>query len=250
MIPFLGSSRAMDLTSRAREFGGYQRNVRSWFLTAMLPKNIVFASGNRLTLLLISQLIHRRDRVYVAITTEAEAVDTLTTLQPEVLIVASPLEEGNAISLCRRARQQQPTVRILLFLDGQETESAAQEIDELVDAVVHPLDIGDGEYPIVKALMAILRGARYRSSSLRQSQHNKVKGSPDSEQRSRDPHLTPRERDVLDLLGQGLSDRQIASSLGLSYETARTYVKAVRRKLGSNNRLAAAAWSWRRRADP
>ena len=54
---------------------------------------------------------------------------------------------------------------------------------------------------------------------------------------------------MLDLIGRGLSDRQIATSLGLSYETARTYVKTVRRKLGSNNRLAAAAWSWRRRPD-
>ncbi|MEA5416649.1 response regulator transcription factor [Synechococcus sp. BA-132 BA5] len=55
---------------------------------------------------------------------------------------------------------------------------------------------------------------------------------------------------MLELVGRGLSDRQIASSLGLSYETARSYVKAVRRKLGSNNRLAAAAWSWRRQAHP
>ncbi len=53
---------------------------------------------------------------------------------------------------------------------------------------------------------------------------------------------------MLELVGRGLSDRQIASSLGLSHETARSYVKTVRRKLGSNNRLAAAVWSWRQQA--
>ena len=120
-----------------------------------------------------------------------------------------------------------------------------------MDAVLHPLDIGHEEYPIVKGFMALLRACRYRSPSLRQPQHGvTVTGPPAPEQRSTEPRLTPREQEVLELVGRGLSERQIASSLGLSYETARSYVKAVRRKLGSNNRLAAAAWSLRRQAHP
>jgi DNA-binding CsgD family transcriptional regulator len=58
--------------------------------------------------------------------------------------------------------------------------------------------------------------------------------------------LTPRETDVFELMGQGLQDRQIAEALGLSHETARTYVKAVRRKLGGGSRLAAVASRWGR----
>ena len=236
----------MDLTSRIKEFRSRQRNVRSWFLTTMLPQSIVMASGNRLTLLLIGQLILRQSRPFKAITTEAESLDALAALEPGLLIVASPLEEGDAISLCRKARQQQPKLKILLILDAQDSKSAFREIDALVDAVLHTHDIGGDDYPLVAALMAILRAGRYRSPSLRQPQQG-VTGSPAVEQRSSEPQLTPREQEVLDLIGRGLSDRQIATSLGLSYETARTYVKTVRRKLGSNNRLAAAAWSWRRR---
>jgi DNA-binding NarL/FixJ family response regulator len=206
------------------------------------------ASGNRLSLLLIGQLILRQSRPFKAITTEAEAVDALAALEPGLLIVASPLEEGDAISLCRKARQQQPKLKILLILDAQDSKSAFREIDPMVDAVLHTLDIGGDDYPLVNALMAILRAGRYRSPSLQQPQQG-VTGPPAVEQRSSEPQLTPREQEVLDLIGRGLSDRQIATSLGLSYETARTYVKTVRRKLGSNNRLAAAAWSWRRRPD-
>ena len=238
----------MDLTSRIKEFRSRQRSVRSWFLTTMLPQSIVIASGNRLTLLLLGQLILRQNRPFKAITTEAEAVDALAALEPGLLIVASPLEEGDAISLCRKARQQQPKLKILLILDAQDSKSAFREIDPMVNAVLHTHDIGGDDYPLVTALMAILRSGRYRSPSLRQPQQG-VTGSPAVEQRSSEPQLTPREQEVLDLIGRGLSDRQIATSLGLSYETARTYVKTVRRKLGSNNRLAAAAWSWRRRPD-
>jgi hypothetical protein len=43
----------MDLTSRIKEFRSRQRSVRSWFLTTTLPQNIVMASGNSLTLLLL-----------------------------------------------------------------------------------------------------------------------------------------------------------------------------------------------------
>ena len=99
----------------------------------------------------------------------------------------------------------------------------------------------------VEKFMAILRAGRYRSPTLQQPQPGiDVPPALEHKQPSSEPQLTPREQEVLDLIGRGLSDRQIGTSLGLSYETARTYVKTVRRKLGSNNRLAAAAWSWRR----
>jgi DNA-binding CsgD family transcriptional regulator len=58
--------------------------------------------------------------------------------------------------------------------------------------------------------------------------------------------LSPRETDVLALIARGLRDRQIAEALGVSHETARTYVKAVRRKLGGPTRSAAAASRWGR----
>ena len=239
----------MDLTSRIKEVRGRQNSLRSWFLTTMLPQSVVLAGGNRLVLLMMGQFILRQTRPFSAITTEAEALGALKDLQPGLLIVASPLEEGDAISLCRKARQQQAKLKILLILDGQESRSAFQEIDAQVDAVMHTLDIGDDDYPLVSAFMAILRDGRYRSPSLRQPPQQEVPDPPALEKRTREPQLTPREQEVLDLIGRGLSDRQIATSLGLSYETARTYVKTVRRKLGSNNRLAAAAWSWRRRPD-
>jgi len=51
--------------------------------------------------------------------------------------------------------------------------------------------------------------------------------------------LTPRERDVLELLGQGLSNRQIAGRLGISEHTAKFHVAAVSGKLGAGSRTEA-----------
>ena len=53
------------------------------------------------------------------------------------------------------------------------------------------------------------------------------------------PTLTPRQFDVLRLLGEGLGTTEIASQLGVSNETARNHVRAVLRALGSHSRLQA-----------
>jgi len=238
----------MDLTDRIKEFRSRQRNVLSWLLTSMLPQRVIVVCGSRLKLLLIGQVLVRQQLLCAAITTETEGEAALKAHQPGLLVVADPLEEGDVFNLCRKARQQQPNVKILLILSKENAGSAFQEIDALVDAAIYELDLGGDDYPLVKAFMAILRAGRYRSPSLQQPQHGlNVPPALEHEQPSSEPQLTPREQEVLDLIGRGLSDRQIGTSLGLSYETARTYVKIVRRKLGSNNRLAAAAWTWRRR---
>jgi DNA-binding NarL/FixJ family response regulator len=53
------------------------------------------------------------------------------------------------------------------------------------------------------------------------------------------PLLSPREAEVLSLLGQGLSVRAIASSLCVSLSTAKTYVARLYEKLGASNRAQA-----------
>jgi DNA-binding NarL/FixJ family response regulator len=56
-----------------------------------------------------------------------------------------------------------------------------------------------------------------------------------------DPSLTPRERDVLRLLAQGWSDKEIAAELGMGRRTVSTHVAAIRAKLKAASRSAAAA---------
>ena len=65
------------------------------------------------------------------------------------------------------------------------------------------------------------------------------------------PHLTPRQAEVLKLLGQGRSTKQIADELHLSTETVRNHIRHLFRALGVNSRLeAVAAAHHGRTADP
>jgi DNA-binding NarL/FixJ family response regulator len=51
--------------------------------------------------------------------------------------------------------------------------------------------------------------------------------------------LTPRERDVLELIAKGLKQKQIAESLSISMETARKHIKNAYKKLGAHNKVDA-----------
>jgi PAS domain S-box-containing protein len=58
---------------------------------------------------------------------------------------------------------------------------------------------------------------------------------------SREPRLTPRQHEVLQLLGHGASTAQIAEQLGIRRETARNHIRGLLKRLGQNSRVAAVA---------
>lgn len=64
--------------------------------------------------------------------------------------------------------------------------------------------------------------------------------------RSADDALTRREVGVLELVGQGLSNRDIAAALGIAHETVKVHVKNILRKLGVANRTAAVTTALKR----
>ena len=85
------------------------------------------------------------------------------------------------------------------------------------------------EAPWLEAVVAVLGGHPYRSPSLRTGILPYLSC----------PRLTPREYEVLDLLASGLSDREIATRLVVSNETAHTYTKRLLQTLKVHNRLQA-----------
>lgn len=70
----------------------------------------------------------------------------------------------------------------------------------------------------------------------------------ESLRRPREPELTPRELEVLRLLSEGQSNKEIAATLGISERTARTHVSRILAKLGLSSRTQAALWAARHEA--
>lgn len=105
--------------------------------------------------------------------------------------------KGNGFELTRKAREQQPSLKVVVLALG--------------DAI--PVEYANASW--LEAIVAEARGLRhhsYRSASLR-SGHLPYLSCP---------RLTPREYEVLDLLAQGMTDREIAEALTVSEQTSRT----------------------------
>ncbi len=156
-------------------------------------------------------------------------------VQPDVLLVDVNLPGASGLEFARQALRLDPTVRIIVVsaYDDYAYVTEALEIgvsgyllktasgNELVDAV---RAAADGVFVLDRALSARLT-RRWRSGP------------------SELGALTARETDVLHLLSQGLSNKHIATQLGLRVRTVEGHVSSVLAKLGVDSRTGAALYA-------
>lgn len=233
----------MDLTKRMISFRRFHRAALSWILSNGWPRSVVIAMGSQQRLLLMGQLLVSPQRLRAAVTTETEALASVALHRPDLLLCSDWLESGSIVSCVQGALQEVPGMRVFMIVGQRDLSADLWAIEHLLDAMVLESDFGSDEIPLPTAFRELNRGRRYRSSSLRSA-----KGRDPSQAAALPAgvQLSPRETEVLALITRGLRDRQIAEALGLSHETARTYVKTVRRKMGGATRLAAVASRWGR----
>ena len=233
----------MDLTQRAISFRSFHRTALSWILSNGWPHSVVIAMGSQQRLLLMGQLLVSPQRLRAAVTNETEVLASVALHRPDLLLCSDWLESGSIVSCVLGARQEVPGMRVCMILSQHEQPQEFWTIEPFLDAMVLESDFGTEEAPLMTSFREWNRGRRYRSSSLRSAKERDPSPAPAL---PAGVQLSPRETEVLALIASGLRDRQIAEALGVSHETARTYVKTVRRKLGGATRLAAAASRWRR----
>jgi two-component system response regulator DevR len=171
--------------------------------------------------------------------TVASALVRLPTVRPEVAILDVRLPDGDGISACREIRSMLPDVACLMFTAYEDDQALlgavmagaagyllkGTPVREVVEAV---RDVAGGKSILdaraAQRIMAQLRGG--------------VPGSSQSDDRV--ASLTAQEKRVLDLIGEGLTNRQIAERMSLAEKTAKNYVSSLLMKLGLQRRSQAA----------
>jgi two-component system, NarL family, response regulator DevR len=141
--------------------------------------------------------------------TVAEALRRIPAVQPDVALLDGRLPDGSGIDVCRDIRSSYPQIGCLILgsslLDGIRQVKAGRS---LLDPTV------------TERVMRRLRTGE--------------------EQDPRLAGLTQRERDILDLIAEGLTNRQIGERLFLAEKTVKNYVSALLAKLGMQRRTQAA----------
>ncbi|HWI52236.1 MAG TPA: response regulator transcription factor [Symbiobacteriaceae bacterium] len=170
----------------------------------------------------------------------AEAVVKAEQLRPDVVLMDVRLPDGNGIECCRAIRASHPETRVLMLTSYDDREAAVASV--IAGASGYLLkQVEPGE--LVRAIRLIAGGACLLDPKVTGGVLEFFRrGSTGS-----DSELTERERSILALVGEGMTNRDIAARLYLSEKTVRNYVSIILQKMGLTNRTQAAAYVGRRR---
>ncbi|MBW5486060.1 response regulator transcription factor [Streptomyces bambusae] len=177
--------------------------------------------------------------------TAADALARIPATRPDVAVLDVRLPDGSGVEVCREVRAQDEHVKCLMLTSFADDEALFDAImagasgyvlkairgAELLNAV---RDVAAG-----KSLLDPVATARV----LERLRDGKARGD------DRLANLTEQERKILDLIGEGLTNRVIGERLHLAEKTIKNYVSSLLSKLGMERRSQAAAYVARLQAE-
>jgi DNA-binding NarL/FixJ family response regulator len=160
-------------------------------------------------------------------TTGRQALDMALALKPDVMILDLGLPEMNGVEVTRRVRASLP-VAVLIVTVRDADEAVQDAIEAGASGYVLKADAGR---VLVDALRAIKRHGGFISERMRPAADNVTFVGQKKTRRVMRGPLTSREREVLQLLAEGRSNKEIAAALGISTKTAETHRARIMAKL-------------------
>jgi DNA-binding NarL/FixJ family response regulator len=165
-------------------------------------------------------------RVVGEATNGREAVELTLKLVPDVVILDMSMPELNGLEVTRRIRKELPKTEVLIFT-MHESEEMMREV--LAAGARGYLLKSDAPAHIVAAIETLLRHRPFFTWKVSQALLDRFLAA--AEPSAAEP-LTSREREVVQLLAEGCSNKSIATRLGISVKTVETHRAAAMRKLG------------------
>ncbi|MDR0432035.1 MAG: response regulator transcription factor [Bifidobacteriaceae bacterium] len=187
----------------------------------------------------IAEVVERSDGMQVVAEagSVAEALRRAVLVNPQVILVDLRLPDGTGIDLMTQLREVVPQVRpvVLTSFDDDDALAAALESGAAAFLIksVRGAEIAD----VIRAVASGRTLLDERTLTRRRADHD----DPTAD-------LTPSENRVLKLIGEGLSNREIAERLGVAEKTVKNHITSLLAKMGLQRRTQVAAWVAARRS--
>jgi DNA-binding NarL/FixJ family response regulator len=194
-----------------------------------MPVHLAVVDGQTLIRYGLRELIaHHRDIEIVAeCQTAADAPQMIAVAQPDVVTVDVTLPDGDGLQLARDLRDSYADLGIVILTSKQEDDVLFRALETGVSAFV-------AKTAPVEEVLAAIRHAAVAAASFTAS--GLAMAFARRRARQEQLALSPREKEVLNLLHDGLSIPAIAIELYISVSTTKTYVARLYEKLGAANR--------------
>jgi two-component system response regulator DevR len=171
--------------------------------------------------------------------TAAEAIARIPAAQPDVAVLDARLPDGSGIDVCRDIRSAVPTVRCLILTSYDDDEALFAAVMAGAAGYLLKEIRGNG---LVDAVRQVASGKSLLDPAVTERLLTRLRdGTPED---ARLASLSDREREILNLITEGLTNRQIGERLFLAEKTVKNHVRRIYSKLGVGSRPAAIAY-WR-----
>ena len=171
---------------------------------------------------------------------ESEAVEKALELKPDLILMDIRLAGGSGVDACQQIMLAMPETKVVMLTSYAE--------DEMLFAAIRAGAAGYvlkqvGSNDLIRSIEAASRGEATLDPSLTQRVFSEIRHSIQKEEAAAFGDLTAQEMQVLALIAEGKTNREIAKLLFLSEGTVRNYVSSILSKLGVANRAEAAAYA-------
>ncbi len=171
-----------------------------------------------------------------------EALRRIPAIRPDLLVLDAALPDGSGIEVCRRIIHDNPAIRALILTSNQDDELLFSAI--MAGASGYVLKRIPGK-DLVDAVRTVAAGRSLLDPAVTDQVLHRIRTG--EEQPRELAALTEREQHILELVAEGLTNRQIAERTYLAEKTVKNYVSSLLSKLGLKRRTEAAVLATRLR---
>ncbi|MCX4673706.1 response regulator transcription factor [Streptomyces sp. NBC_01381] len=168
-------------------------------------------------------------------------------LRPDVAVLDVRLPDGNGIAVCRELRARMPDLACLMLTSFDDDDALLDAI--MAGAAGYVLKQIKGS-DLVHAVRTVAAGQSLLDPETTTRLMRTLRHDPADQDEPVLPHLSPRESDVLVLIGEGLTNREIAKRLFLSEKTVKNHISRLLAKLGVERRIQAAVLATQAHPNP
>src|SRR5690348_13791626 len=170
----------------------------------------------------------------------SHALAQIPALRPQVAVLDGRLPDGSGIDVCREIRSRNPEIAALILTSFDDDEALFSAIMAGASGYVLKQVRGND---LVETVRRVAAGQSTLDPAVTQQVLDRLRRGPEE-----DPALAPltaQERRLLELIGEGMTNRQIAEAMFLAEKTVKNYVSAMLAKLGLERRTQAAVFAAR-----
>ncbi|CAL9344728.1 response regulator [Streptomyces sp. NPDC057838] len=166
-----------------------------------------------------------------------QALVRVPALRPDVAVLDVRLPDGDGVSVCRELRSQMPELSCLMLTSFDDEEALLDSI--MAGASGYVLKQIQGS-DLVSAVRTVAAGQSLLDPSATARLMARLRQPEPEPEPDALPGLTDREREILALIGEGLTNRQIGQRLYLAEKTVKNHISRLLAKLGVERRIQAA----------